>query len=191
MHRLHAVAHVGQRPAHDHAHRVIEIGAAHLVGDRDRCDVGRAAEVRAASSGVSAKEVFSACCGYQRVYAIPRPKTNCAGALRPLRERSSTAIEYGGRIGRFRGPARRRFPGRRALRRCRRARLLQRPRNHCRQRHLLLSQTLRTSTPPRPRLALLSTSFMITVILACRRDLVILASLLVAGGRFNPLGGAL
>src|SRR6056297_2804816 len=31
MHRLQAVAHVGQGPPHDHAHRVIEIGLAHLV----------------------------------------------------------------------------------------------------------------------------------------------------------------
>jgi hypothetical protein len=34
VHRLQAVAHVRQRARHDHAHRVIEIGAAHLVGDR-------------------------------------------------------------------------------------------------------------------------------------------------------------
>jgi hypothetical protein len=41
MHGLEPVAHVGQRPAHDHAHRVIEVGFAHLVGYRDRVDVGR------------------------------------------------------------------------------------------------------------------------------------------------------
>ena len=40
MHRLQAVAHVGQRAADDHAHRVIEVGALHLVGDRDGPDVG-------------------------------------------------------------------------------------------------------------------------------------------------------
>ena len=39
MHGLQAVAHVGQRAAHDHAHRVIEVGALHLVGDRNRPDV--------------------------------------------------------------------------------------------------------------------------------------------------------
>ena len=31
VHRLEAVAHVGQRAAHDHAHRVIEVAAAHLL----------------------------------------------------------------------------------------------------------------------------------------------------------------
>ena len=40
VHRLQAVAHVGQRAADDDAHRVFEIGALHLVGDRDGPDVG-------------------------------------------------------------------------------------------------------------------------------------------------------
>ena len=40
MHRLQAVAHVGQSAAHDHAHRVSEIGALHLVGDGNRTYVG-------------------------------------------------------------------------------------------------------------------------------------------------------
>ena len=43
VHRLQAVAHVRQRAADDHAHGVIEIGAAHLLDDRDRIDVGWAA----------------------------------------------------------------------------------------------------------------------------------------------------
>ena len=37
--RLETVPGVGKRPAHDHAHRVIEVGAAHLVGDGDGADV--------------------------------------------------------------------------------------------------------------------------------------------------------
>ncbi|MPM67170.1 hypothetical protein SDC9_114087 [bioreactor metagenome] len=36
MHRLQAVARVRQRPADDHAHRVIEIGTPHLVFEADR-----------------------------------------------------------------------------------------------------------------------------------------------------------
>ena len=40
VHRLQAVAHVGQRARHDHAHGVIEIAALHLLGDRDRAHVG-------------------------------------------------------------------------------------------------------------------------------------------------------
>ena len=36
MHRLQAVAHVGQRPADDHAHGVIEVRRTHLVFDGDR-----------------------------------------------------------------------------------------------------------------------------------------------------------
>ena len=40
MHRLQPVAHVRQRPADDHAHGVIEIGALHFVGDGNRADVG-------------------------------------------------------------------------------------------------------------------------------------------------------
>ena len=43
MHRLQAVANVGQRAADDHAHRVIEIAAFHFVEDRDGLDVGRPA----------------------------------------------------------------------------------------------------------------------------------------------------
>ena len=40
VHRLQAVAHIGQRPRHDHAHGVIEVRALHLLGDRDRTDIG-------------------------------------------------------------------------------------------------------------------------------------------------------
>ena len=43
VHRLQPVAHVGQRPPDDHAHRVIEVGAAHLLFEADRecffCDL--------------------------------------------------------------------------------------------------------------------------------------------------------
>ena len=46
MHGLQPVAHVGQRARHDHAHGVIEIGALHLVDDRDRPNVGRASCAR-------------------------------------------------------------------------------------------------------------------------------------------------
>ena len=35
VHRLEAVAHVGQGPAHDHAHGVVEVRRAHLVRDLD------------------------------------------------------------------------------------------------------------------------------------------------------------
>ncbi len=40
MHGLQPVAHVGKRARHDHAHGVIEIGALHLVDQRDGSDVG-------------------------------------------------------------------------------------------------------------------------------------------------------
>ena len=43
VHRLQPVAHVGQRAADDHAHRVIEIGALHLLDDGNRLDAGWAA----------------------------------------------------------------------------------------------------------------------------------------------------
>ena len=46
MHRLQAVADVGQRAADDHAHRVVEIRPAHLVFDVDRDDVLIAASRR-------------------------------------------------------------------------------------------------------------------------------------------------
>ncbi len=36
VHRLEAVAHIGQSPANDHAHRVIEVGVAHLLFQADR-----------------------------------------------------------------------------------------------------------------------------------------------------------
>jgi hypothetical protein len=41
VYRLQAVAGVRQRPRDDHAHGVIEVGAAHLVGDLDRLHVAR------------------------------------------------------------------------------------------------------------------------------------------------------
>ncbi len=41
VHRLEAVARIGQRPRHDHAHRVIEIAALHFLGDGNRAHVGR------------------------------------------------------------------------------------------------------------------------------------------------------
>ena len=40
VHRLQAVAHVGQRARHDHAHGVIEIAALHFLGDRDGAHIG-------------------------------------------------------------------------------------------------------------------------------------------------------
>ena len=41
VHGLEAVAHIGQRPAHDHAHGVVEIRTLHLLRDRDRSYIGR------------------------------------------------------------------------------------------------------------------------------------------------------
>ena len=38
MHRLQAVAHIRERAADDHAHRVIEVALAHLVFDIDAND---------------------------------------------------------------------------------------------------------------------------------------------------------
>ena len=46
VHGFQAVAHVGKRAADDHAHRVIEIAALHLVEDRNGLDVLRAAARR-------------------------------------------------------------------------------------------------------------------------------------------------
>ena len=48
MHGLEPVARVRQRPRHDHAHRVIEVGALHLLRDRHGADVRG---VRAARRG--------------------------------------------------------------------------------------------------------------------------------------------
>ncbi len=41
VHRLQPVPDIGKRPGHDHAHRVIEVGALHLLLDRDARDIGR------------------------------------------------------------------------------------------------------------------------------------------------------
>ena len=41
MHGLQTVADIGQRAAHDHAHRVVEIGLPHLVFEIDRQDFAR------------------------------------------------------------------------------------------------------------------------------------------------------
>ena len=48
MHGLQPVAHVGQRAAHDHTHRVVEVGAFHLLLDGDRGRHGRIAAGRLA-----------------------------------------------------------------------------------------------------------------------------------------------
>ena len=42
MHRLEAVARIGQRTRHDHAHGVIEVAALHLLADGDGANIGRA-----------------------------------------------------------------------------------------------------------------------------------------------------
>ena len=57
MHRLQPVAHVGQGARHDHAHRVIEIRAPHLLFDRDRRDVGAGGGGGAGGDEVTAKSV--------------------------------------------------------------------------------------------------------------------------------------
>ncbi len=49
--RLEPVADVGQCPRHDHAHRVIEVRAPHLVLDRDRGDVRRGGGRRCGGNG--------------------------------------------------------------------------------------------------------------------------------------------
>ena len=41
MDRLEAVADVGQRAGHDHAHRVVEVARPHLVLDADGPDVAQ------------------------------------------------------------------------------------------------------------------------------------------------------
>jgi hypothetical protein len=50
VHRLQAVAHIGQRTAHDHAHGVVEIRPLHFLHDGNRLDVGR--ELAAAGSAL-------------------------------------------------------------------------------------------------------------------------------------------
>ena len=55
VHRLQPVADVGQRARHDHAHRVIEVGALHLLFDRDRRDVGRGGWCGADGQGCSVR----------------------------------------------------------------------------------------------------------------------------------------
>ena len=51
MHGLQAVAGIGQRAPDDHAHRVVEIGAAHLLFNIDGDEVGAAVRRRAAFEG--------------------------------------------------------------------------------------------------------------------------------------------
>ena len=46
MHRLQAVANIGQGAAHDHAHGVIEVRPLHLVFDIDRDEIPVAAAQR-------------------------------------------------------------------------------------------------------------------------------------------------
>ena len=57
VHRLQAVANVGQRAAHDHAHRVIEIRTLHLFGNGDRAHVGGLIAPRFGCFGVGQRGV--------------------------------------------------------------------------------------------------------------------------------------
>jgi hypothetical protein len=92
VHGLEAVAHVGQRSRHDHAHRVIEVGALHLLLDRDRGDV----EIRAWSGG----QFKGPGTGFRP------PSTGRAGARkRPPRRRSEKPEKYS-RIGALAQPRR-------------------------------------------------------------------------------------
>src|SRR3954451_8190216 len=52
VHGLQAVARVGQRARHDHAHRVIEVAALHLIDDGNRLDIARRRRGFAAEAGV-------------------------------------------------------------------------------------------------------------------------------------------
>ena len=52
VHRLEAVTRIGQCPRHDHAHRVIEIAALHLLGDGNRAHIGRGCVPRFGRFGV-------------------------------------------------------------------------------------------------------------------------------------------
>ncbi len=58
VHRLEAVARIGQRPRHDHAHRVIEIAALHLLGDGNGAHVGRGCVPRFGRFGVGQDDVL-------------------------------------------------------------------------------------------------------------------------------------
>ena len=84
--RLQAVANVGQRPADDHAHRVIEVAGLHLVNDGDRGDVPiaagrriwvaarwRAAVVAVVCRRLSGQESILLVRVHTKVAAKPRP----------------------------------------------------------------------------------------------------------------------
>ena len=58
VHGLQAVAHVGQRARHDHAHGVIEIAALHLLGDGDRAHIGWSCVPRFRRFGVGQGDVL-------------------------------------------------------------------------------------------------------------------------------------
>src|SRR3546814_3196883 len=79
MHRLEAVSDVRQRARHDHAHRVIEVGASHLVFDRDRgdvvlirCDVGQPMDSGAGRSEEHTSELQSLMCISYAVFCLKK-----------------------------------------------------------------------------------------------------------------------
>ena len=72
VNRLQAVADIGQRAGHDHAHRVIEVRALHLVLDRDRGDVGGGRRCGGQGQGGSV--------GWRCRTAKPRPGPDGAAA---------------------------------------------------------------------------------------------------------------
>ena len=78
MHRLEAVARVRQRPRHDHAHRVIEIAALHLLGDGDGPHIGR--------GGIARRLIVGICHLEGTGKTSTRPQSALTGRHRPSSE---------------------------------------------------------------------------------------------------------
>jgi hypothetical protein len=93
VHGLQAVAHVGQRARHDHAHGVIEIGALHLLFDGDRADVFRLAA--AGLFGIARRQE-----GFLSAPALPGQGRGRGMFCRPP---GAGAVESGAPDGRFAG----------------------------------------------------------------------------------------
>ena len=58
MHRLEAIARIGERARHDHAHGVIEVAALHLLADGDGANIGRAGVPRPLIIGVGQEKIL-------------------------------------------------------------------------------------------------------------------------------------
>src|SRR5690606_26930824 len=90
VHRLQTIAHIGQRPAYDDAHRIVQIGLLQFVFDVDRKDFFGDFTHGYGYSFLSVQgltETASACAGHRQPHAMERTMPVAKGRNRTINQR--------------------------------------------------------------------------------------------------------